>query len=164
MAIFILCLSYVRILTIGKREIWEGGGLRVELDRAHLVRRPLFYLWYQPRMIDDECGAVGGMRISRGNWSTQRKPAAVPLCPPQIIHYLTWARTQTAVVRRQRVTAWAMTRPEKEHYSYSLQFLLHFIGFKLRNRSFNTLSRLMTSEPKLYKWHLQNGMQEIYIP
>jgi hypothetical protein len=33
---------------------------------------------------DDERGAVGGMRICRGNRSTQRKPAPVPLCPPQI--------------------------------------------------------------------------------
>jgi hypothetical protein len=37
-----------------------------------LVRRPLFDLLYQPRMIDDdECGAVGGMRIGRGNRSTR---------------------------------------------------------------------------------------------
>jgi hypothetical protein len=56
----------------------------------HLVRRPLFGLLYQPRMIDDgdECGAVGGMRIGRGNESTRRKPAPVPLCPPQIPHDL----------------------------------------------------------------------------
>jgi hypothetical protein len=31
---------------------------------------------------DDEYGAVGGMRISRGNRSTRTKPAPVPLCPP----------------------------------------------------------------------------------
>jgi hypothetical protein len=37
---------------------------------------------------DDECGAVGGMRIVRGDQSTQRKPAPVPLCPPQIAHDL----------------------------------------------------------------------------
>jgi hypothetical protein len=36
-------------------------------DWAHLVRRPLIGLLYQPRMIDDDdCGAVGGMRIGRG--------------------------------------------------------------------------------------------------
>jgi hypothetical protein len=39
---------------------------------------------------DDDCGAVGGMRIGRGNRSTQRKPAPVPICPPQIPHDLTW--------------------------------------------------------------------------
>jgi hypothetical protein len=50
--------------------------LFVGVGWVHLVRQPLFGLLYQPRMIDDdECGAVGGMRISMGNWSTRRKPA-----------------------------------------------------------------------------------------
>jgi hypothetical protein len=40
---------------------------------------------------DDECGAVGGMRIGRGNRITRRKPAPVPLFPPQIPHDLTGA-------------------------------------------------------------------------
>jgi hypothetical protein len=39
-------------------------------------------LLYQPQMIDDECGTVGGMRIGRGNRSIRKKPAPVPLCPP----------------------------------------------------------------------------------
>jgi hypothetical protein len=30
---------------------------------------------------DDECGAVGGMRIGRGNQSNRRKPAPMPLIP-----------------------------------------------------------------------------------
>jgi hypothetical protein len=47
-----------------------------------VVRRPLIGLLYQPRMIDDECGTVGGMRIGRGNQSTRRQPTQVPLCPP----------------------------------------------------------------------------------
>jgi hypothetical protein len=51
-----------------------------------LVRRPLFGLLYQSRMIDDECGAVGGLRLDRGNRSSRRKPAPVPLCSPQIPH------------------------------------------------------------------------------
>jgi hypothetical protein len=42
---------------------------------------------YQPQIIDcGDCGAVVGMVIGRGNWSTQRKPAPAPLCPPQIPH------------------------------------------------------------------------------
>jgi hypothetical protein len=45
-------------------------------------------LLYQPRMIDDNYGAVGKMRIGRGNRSTGGKPAPVPLCPPQIPHDL----------------------------------------------------------------------------
>jgi hypothetical protein len=38
----------------------------------------------------NECGTVCGMRIDRGNRSTRRKPAPVPLCPPQIPRDLTW--------------------------------------------------------------------------
>jgi hypothetical protein len=33
---------------------------------------------------DDECEAISGMRIDKGN----RKPAPVPLCPPQNPHEL----------------------------------------------------------------------------
>jgi hypothetical protein len=37
-------------------------------------------LQYQPQMIDDDdCGAIGGMKIDRGNLSTGRKPAQAPL-------------------------------------------------------------------------------------
>jgi hypothetical protein len=56
-------------------------------DWVHLVRQPLIGLLHQRGMIDgDECGAVGGMTIGRGNRSTWRKPAPAPLCPPQIPH------------------------------------------------------------------------------
>jgi hypothetical protein len=66
-------------------------------DWVHLVRRPL-------TVIDDECGAVGGMRIGRGNRSTRIKPAPVPLCPPQIPHDLPLAQTRTAVMGRTPAT------------------------------------------------------------
>jgi hypothetical protein len=36
-----------------------------------------------------EDGEFGGMMVGKGNRSTQRKPAPVPLCPPQIPHDLT---------------------------------------------------------------------------
>jgi hypothetical protein len=37
-------------------------------------------LLYKPHMIDeDDCGAIGGMKIGRGNRSTWRKPAPAPL-------------------------------------------------------------------------------------
>jgi hypothetical protein len=61
--------------------------------------------------LDDECGAAGGMRIGRGNLSTRRKPVPVPLCPPQIPHDLTWARTRAAAVGNRQLTTWAMARP-----------------------------------------------------
>jgi hypothetical protein len=79
-------------------------------DWVHLVLRPLFGLLYQPQMIDD-CEAIGGMRIGRGNWSTRRKPASVSLCPPQIPHDLTRAPTRAAAVGSRRLTSWAMARP-----------------------------------------------------
>jgi hypothetical protein len=50
-------------------------------------------LLYKPQMIDeDDCGAIGRMKIGRGNQSTRRKPAPAPLCPPQISHDQTRAR------------------------------------------------------------------------
>jgi hypothetical protein len=61
-------------------------------------------------MNDGERG-VGGMIISRGNRSTRRKPAAVPLCPPQVLHDLTWDRTRAAAVGSRRLTAWTSARP-----------------------------------------------------
>jgi hypothetical protein len=87
--------------------------LAVGWDWVHLVRRPLFGILYQPRMIDDKFGAVGGMRIGRGSRSTRRKPAPVPLCPPKIPHGLTRAPTRAAAVGSRRLTAWAMARPEQ---------------------------------------------------
>jgi hypothetical protein len=57
----------------------------------------------QPRMMDDgHCGAVGEMRIGRGNRSARRKPVPVPVCPP---HDLTWARTLAATNRLNYVAA-----------------------------------------------------------
>jgi hypothetical protein len=50
-------------------------------------------LLYKPQMIDDvDCGAIGGIKIGRGNGRTRRKLAPAPLCPPQIPHDQTRAR------------------------------------------------------------------------
>jgi hypothetical protein len=73
--------------------------LGVGWDWFPLARLPLTGLLYRVRMIDDdEYGAVGGMKIGRGNWSARRKPVPVLLFPPQIPHDLTGARTRAAVV------------------------------------------------------------------
>jgi hypothetical protein len=70
-------------------------------------------LLYKPQMIDEgDCGAIGGMKIGRGSRSTRRKPAPTPLCPPQIPHDQTQARTRAAAVESQRLTAWAMAQPK----------------------------------------------------
>jgi hypothetical protein len=112
--------------------------LGVGWDCVHLVRRPLFDLLYQPRMIDDACGAVGGMRIGRGNGCIRRKPAPVQLCPPQIPHDLTWDWTRPSAVGSRRLTAWAMARPSY-HINYS------FILIRIEN-----LLRLL----QLFYFHL----------
>jgi hypothetical protein len=74
-------------------------------------------LLYRPQMIDDgDCGAIGGLKMDRVNRSTRRKPAAAPLCPLQIPHYQTRARTRAAAVGSQRLTPWAMARPKMSIY------------------------------------------------
>jgi hypothetical protein len=65
----------------------------------HIVPAPVVY--------DDE--EIGGM-IGRGNRSTLRKPAPVPICPPQTPH-ATRTRTRAAAVGSQRLPAWATARP-----------------------------------------------------
>jgi hypothetical protein len=63
-------------------------------------------LFYQPQMINDgNCGPIGGLKTDRGNRIIQRKSTLAPLCPPQIPHVQTWARTRTAAVGSQRLTA-----------------------------------------------------------
>jgi hypothetical protein len=51
---------------------------------------------------DYDNGEISGM-IGRGNRSTRRKPAPVPLCPPQTPH-VARTRTRTAAVGSQRLT------------------------------------------------------------
>jgi hypothetical protein len=52
---------------------------------------------------DYDDGEIGGM-TGKGNRSTRRKPAPVPLCPPQTPH-TSQTRTRAAAVGRQRLTA-----------------------------------------------------------
>jgi hypothetical protein len=85
--------------------------LKLELQASVVVRlSPLGTaattgLLCQPQMIDDgDCGAVGGMKIGRGNRSTRRKLSPAPLCLPQIPHDETQAQTRAAMVGSQRLT------------------------------------------------------------
>jgi hypothetical protein len=76
-------------------------------------------LLYKPQMIDeDDCGAIGGMKIGRGNLSTRRKPAPAPLCPPQIPHDQTRARTPDR----------CGGKPATNRVSYGAAYQLHFIA------------------------------------
>jgi hypothetical protein len=84
---------------------WYSGGWN-QLSPLGTVasNRPIV-----PAPCDYGNGEFGGM-IGKGNWSTWRKPATVPLCPPQI-PYAVWIQTQATAVGSQRVTAWATARP-----------------------------------------------------
>jgi hypothetical protein len=67
---------------------------------------------------DYDDGEIGGIMIGSGNRSTRRKPAPVPLCPPQNPHAVR-TRTRAAAVGSQRLTAWATERPlAGEHKLY----------------------------------------------
>jgi hypothetical protein len=100
-------------LSRGRRKSsFSCGGVRL----SPLGTSATVWLIEPARMVDDdECGELGGMRIGRGNRSTRRKPAPVPLCPPQIPHDLTWSQTWAAVVGSRRLTAWAMARPNGQN-------------------------------------------------
>jgi hypothetical protein len=75
-----------------------GGGVQLGPLGTEATNRSIV-----PAPGDYVDGEIGGM-IGRGNRSTRRKPAPVPLCPPQNPHA---ARTRTwaAAVGSQRLTA-----------------------------------------------------------
>jgi hypothetical protein len=80
------------------------GGVQLGPLATAATNRPIV-----PAPGDYDDGEIGGM-IGRGNRSTRRKPAQVPLCPPQIPHAAR-TRTRAAEVGSQRLTASATARP-----------------------------------------------------
>jgi hypothetical protein len=81
-----------------------GDGVQLGPLGTAATNRPIV-----PALGDYDDGEIGGM-IGRGNRSTRRKLAPLPLCPPQTPHAAR-TRTRTAVVGSQRLTAWATARP-----------------------------------------------------
>jgi hypothetical protein len=67
-------------LSRSARNFFLIGIVGVESNWVHSALRPA------PGDCDD--GEIGGMKIGRGNRSTLRKPAPVPLYPPQTPHAL----------------------------------------------------------------------------
>jgi hypothetical protein len=57
-----------------------------------------------PTQGDFDNGGIGGIMFGKGNQSTLRKPAPVPLRPPQIPHAARM-RTRAPAVGSQRLTA-----------------------------------------------------------
>jgi hypothetical protein len=81
---------------------------------------------------DYDNGEIGGM-IGRGNRSTRRKPAPVPLCPTQTPHAAR-TRTRAAAVGSQRLTAelrHGQVCDDAETYGFlrRFEFLTKFVTF-----------------------------------
>jgi hypothetical protein len=74
----------------------------MQLQAGYLTTLSVLRLYNAGCRMITECGAVSGMRIGRGNQSTQGKPAQVPPCPPEIPHDLTRDQTQAAMVGSQQ--------------------------------------------------------------
>jgi hypothetical protein len=53
--------------------------------------------------------------IDRGDRRSRRKRVAMPLCPPEIPHELTWVWTWVSAARSQQLTAWTMVRLSEKH-------------------------------------------------
>jgi hypothetical protein len=97
----LMLTSYIEVITETKAtfHVFLWGGTK------SLGTAATSGLFYKPQMIDEgDCGAIGGIKIGRGNRSTRRKPAPTPLCPPQIPHDQNRARTRAAAVGSQRLT------------------------------------------------------------
>jgi hypothetical protein len=75
-----------------------GGGVQLGPLGTAANIRPIL-----PAPGDYDDGEIGGM-IGRGNRSTRRKPAPVPLCAPQTPHAAR-TRTRAAAVGSERLTA-----------------------------------------------------------
>jgi hypothetical protein len=76
-----------------------GGGVQLGPLGTVASNRPIV-----PAPGDYDDGEIGGMMIGRGSRSIRRKPAPVPLCPPQTPH-AALTRTRAAAVGSQRLTA-----------------------------------------------------------
>jgi hypothetical protein len=96
----------MKVVKIKLREVhlnfflnWYSGGWSSNGSTQHCGhQQPIV-----PAPGDYDDAEIDGM-IGRGNRSTRRKPAPVPLCPPQTPH-ATRTRTRTATVGSQRLTA-----------------------------------------------------------
>jgi hypothetical protein len=75
-----------------------GGAVQLGPLGTAATNRPLM-----PAPGDYDDGEMGGM-VGRGNQSTRRKPAPMPLCPPQTLH-ATRTRTRAAAVGSQGIFA-----------------------------------------------------------
>jgi hypothetical protein len=91
-------VGIVRLRTKATEFFLVGGGVQLGPLGTAATYRPI------ESAPGDYDGEIGGMVIGRGNLSTRRKPASVPLCSPQT-HMPARTRTRAAAVGRQRLNA-----------------------------------------------------------
>jgi hypothetical protein len=73
------CFTSVSLVSADEGFFFSWGGTYVTRYYGH------FWPIVLPQMINEgDCGAIGGMKVGRGNRSTRRKPAPAPFCPTQI--------------------------------------------------------------------------------
>jgi hypothetical protein len=92
------------------------------------------------------------MCSSRWNENWQRKPAPLPLCPSQISHDLTWARTRVATVGSRQLTLWAMARPSCALLYvtfYSCSRHLRFFSFLIISNTGGPVLLLLFLKPRI---------------
>jgi hypothetical protein len=86
----------------------------------------------------NEYGAVDGMKVDWGNWSTRRKPIPMAYCSTQILYDLTYTEPRTSAVWSRRLTAWAIALPGKLQMLYRLfttaELLAYFPYFEKNKR------------------------------
>jgi hypothetical protein len=83
---------------------YSGGWSQLSPLGTAITNRPIV-----PAPGSYDNGKFSGL-IGRVNRCTRRKPAPMPLCPPQTPHAVR-TRTRAATVGSQRLTTWATARP-----------------------------------------------------
>jgi hypothetical protein len=78
---------------------YSGSGVQLGPLNTVTTNKPIVPA---PGGYDD--GEIGGMMTGKGNRSTRRKPAPVPVCPQQT-PYAARKRTRAAAMGSQRLTA-----------------------------------------------------------
>jgi hypothetical protein len=102
----------------------------------------------------DYDGEFGEMMIGSGNQSTWRKPAPVPLCPPQTPHDLTGRKPGPAAIGSLQLTIWAVVWPARPIVTYAAT--VWWSGVKLRtNRA--ELSKLQRMPCLSITWTIRTA-------
>jgi hypothetical protein len=110
------------------------------------------------------------MRIGMGNWSTWRKPAPVPHCPPQTPHDLTGARTWAAAVGSWQLTTSTMAWPLTHMHVHtcmsvclsglSVHPFIYLFTWHLKNGIWTNCSKIILNYQKKLHTHIYNHKKE----